>query len=345
MERTPLTVALEGATPASDLGVEVAGHYGDPAAELRALQEDAGVVDRSARGAVLVSGPDALPFLHSLVSADVAGLGDGEGAHALLLSPQGKLDVDLRLLRVGEECWLDAEVGQGPRLAGSLHRFLIRVEVEVTDRSEAWGELAVRGPAAPARVAEVTGVEPPDSPHAHVAWGDLRVVRAGSPGRTGIDVVGPVGALAGAWEALRGGGPLGGAGRSRAGPDRGRGAPPGPRPRRADDPPGSPPRAGRGVVHEGLLPRPGAGVPHRHPGAREPVPAPAARPGRCAPAGAEVVRDGRGVGVVTSVADPIESEGPAALGYVRREVEPPAEVLVRWEGGEAPAVVEAVREG
>jgi hypothetical protein len=27
-----------------------------------------------------------------------------------------------------------------------------------------------------------------------------------------------------------------------------------------------------------------------------------------------------------------------ALGYVRREVEVPADVLVRWSGGEAPAV-------
>lgn len=346
MERTPLTVALEGATPASDLGVEVAGHYGDPAAELRALQEDAGVVDRSARGAVLVSGPDALPFLHSLVSADVAGLGDGEGAHALLLSPQGKLDVDLRLLRVGEECWLDAEVGQGPRLAGSLHRFLIRVEVEVTDRSEAWGELAVRGPAAPARVAEVTGVEPPDSPHAHVAWGDLRVVRAGSPGRLGIDVVGPVGALAGAWEALRAAGvrSAGLAALERARIEAGV-------PRQGHD------LDERTIPQEALLERDAVSFTKGCFLGQELVCRIDTRGhvnrylrrlrvlGGAPPAGAEVVRDGRGVGVVTSVADPIESEGPAALGYVRREVEPPAEVLVRWEGGEAPAVVEAVREG
>jgi hypothetical protein len=27
-----------------------------------------------------------------------------------------------------------------------------------------------------------------------------------------------------------------------------------------------------------------------------------------------------------------------ALGYVRREVEVPADVLVRWDGGEVPAV-------
>src|SRR5437867_1818001 len=75
VNRTPLPVALEGArSVAMDLGVEVAAEYADPGAEERALRQGAGMVDRSARGAVLVSGPDAVSFLHSLLSQDVAGL-------------------------------------------------------------------------------------------------------------------------------------------------------------------------------------------------------------------------------------------------------------------------------
>ncbi len=75
--------------------------YGDPAGEERAFADGAALVDRSARGAVLVDGPDALKFLQSLLSQDIATLADGQGAHALLLQPQGKLDTDLRFLRVG----------------------------------------------------------------------------------------------------------------------------------------------------------------------------------------------------------------------------------------------------
>ena len=52
-----------------------------------------------------------------------------------------------------------------------------------------------------------------------------------------------------------------------------------------------------------------------------------------APTGAEVVVDGKAVGAVTSAA------GGVALAYLRREVEPPADAVVRWEGGEAPARV------
>ncbi|MGH8971772.1 MAG: hypothetical protein ACRD0C_01020, partial [Acidimicrobiia bacterium] len=50
-------------------------------AEDRALVDGAGLIDGRDRGSVLVSGPDAQSFLHSLLSQDVAGLAPGEGAH------------------------------------------------------------------------------------------------------------------------------------------------------------------------------------------------------------------------------------------------------------------------
>jgi len=46
------------------------------------------------------------------------------------------------------------------------------------------------------------------------------------------------------------------------------------------------------------------------------------------------------LGRLTSVVDSPALAAPAALAYVRREVVPPAEVVVRWEGGEVPARVE-----
>ena len=45
--------------------------YGDTAAEERAFTAGGALVDRSARGAVLVDGPDALKFLQSLLSQDL----------------------------------------------------------------------------------------------------------------------------------------------------------------------------------------------------------------------------------------------------------------------------------
>src|ERR671918_243408 len=91
--------------------------------EVRALHESAAAIDRSDRGAVLVTGPDRWSYLQNLVSADLDAVGDGEGVHSLLLTPQGKLDVDFRLLQVGDEAWLDCDPGFGEQLAASLNRF------------------------------------------------------------------------------------------------------------------------------------------------------------------------------------------------------------------------------
>src|SRR6266516_6754281 len=158
--------------------------------EVQAIHENAGVVDRSDRGAVLVSGPDAWSYLQSIVSADLDAVGDGEGVHSLLLTPQGKLDVDFRLLRVGDEAWLDCDPGFGEQLAGSLNRFRIRVQCDVTDRSGSWGSLAVRGPEA-GGFAVALDVALPAAQHAHVPWEDAVVVRVPWPGGDGFDVVGP----------------------------------------------------------------------------------------------------------------------------------------------------------
>src|SRR5882724_26771 len=195
--RTPLTVAYEAAASLdSDLGVSVAADYGDPAAEERAFIDGAALVDRCARGAVLVDGPDALTFLNSLLSQDIGALADGQGTHALLLQPQGKLDTDLRLLRVGDTAWLDCEVGRGEALAASLRRFKIRIKAEVEDRTGGWGCVTLRGPEVATRL-EAAGAPPlPAEPHGHVAWargtGATRLVRADWPGGpAGADVIGP----------------------------------------------------------------------------------------------------------------------------------------------------------
>ncbi|HVW34278.1 MAG TPA: folate-binding protein, partial [Acidimicrobiia bacterium] len=195
-----------------DLGVEVEADFGDPAAEERAFSEGTALVDRSGRGAVLVEGPEALKFLQSLLSQDIDGIGDGQGTHALLLQPQGKLDTDLRLLRVGDSAWLDCEVGRGEALAASLRRFKIRVKAEVEDRTGRWGCLTLRGPGVAAVLAAAGGPALPAGEHAHEPWsagreGAARLVRASWPGGIpGADIVGPVEELEGIRTALTGAG-------------------------------------------------------------------------------------------------------------------------------------------
>jgi folate-binding protein YgfZ len=104
------------------------------------------VVTRVERDLVVVSGPDATSFLQSLLSQDLDPVEVGDAVHALLLEPRGKLIADLRAARVGgDEWWCVCESGVGEVLAAGLTRFRIRVKVDIEDRSDTVGALAVRG--------------------------------------------------------------------------------------------------------------------------------------------------------------------------------------------------------
>ena len=137
--------------------------------ELERLRHGDAVVDRSDRGFVRVTGPDAVSFLQALVSADLDAVADGEGAHSLLLTPQGKLDVDFRLLRAGGDAWLDCDPGLGAQLAASLNRFKIRMQADVVDRSGEDAMVSVVGMDA--------NVDVPDAVDAHREIDGVRIVR------------------------------------------------------------------------------------------------------------------------------------------------------------------------
>jgi len=149
------------------------------------------LVEWREHGVVVVAGPDAMSFLQSLVSQDLDGLTDERGAHSLLLSPQGKLEVDFRILRVADAWWLDCEAAFGARLAGQLGRYLIRVDVTIDDRTAESARLEVRGPHVAGPVTAATGAEVPDAQFAHVAWGSCRIVRADWATLPGVDIIGP----------------------------------------------------------------------------------------------------------------------------------------------------------
>jgi folate-binding protein YgfZ len=103
------------------------------------------VADRSPRGLLAVTGGDATSFLQGLLSQDLDPVADGDATPALLLSPQGKLNVAVRALRVGDGWWLDTDADYAPRLAAALARFRIRVDVELDDRTERTGLVSLVG--------------------------------------------------------------------------------------------------------------------------------------------------------------------------------------------------------
>src|SRR3954466_15929016 len=79
------------------------------AADYRTLTEQVGLVDRSARGKLALTGGEAKEFLHGQVTQDIESLTPGHGAYAAFLTHKGKMLGDMRVLDLGDELWLDTE--------------------------------------------------------------------------------------------------------------------------------------------------------------------------------------------------------------------------------------------
>lgn len=291
--------------------------------EYHALRNEVGAVWLG-RDFLRVHGPDAVSWLQGQLSQDVAALAVGAAADSFLLQPQGKVDALLRVTRTAhEEMVIDVDTGYGEAVAARLGRFKIRVKAEVEPL--AWRCLALRGPKAK---------------DVDLDAGAGFIVTADWPGLPGVDLLGPeVSMPAGvhecgpeAWDVVRieAGIPMMGseltektipaeAGVVERSVSFTKGCFTGQElVARIDSRGGNVPRRLRGVVLTGAASPP--------------------------PPGAVVVVGGKEVGSLTSVAaSPAGAgAGAVALAYVRREVEPPADAEVTWEGGSCLARVDTL---
>jgi hypothetical protein len=127
-----------GAVEATGPDAGVAAHYGEPLREQRALAAGTAVVDLSHRGVVTVAGPDRLSWLNTLSSQQVAALKPGESSELLLLSVQGRIDFDARVIDDGGTTWLIVEAAEAASLADYLNRMKFMLRVEIADVSADW---------------------------------------------------------------------------------------------------------------------------------------------------------------------------------------------------------------
>jgi folate-binding protein YgfZ len=196
-------LAWPGAVQASWPDEGVAAHYGDPMREQRAAGESAGVVDRSNRGVVRITGPDRLSWLHSLTTQALDGLAPGAAAQALVLSPNGHIEHHLTLTDDGTATWAHVEPGTAAALVEFLESMRFMLRVEVADLSGDHAVLTVLGPAAGDIAAGLDGVLASVKP-GPFGTNDLIVARDRLPDAAG-ELVRRGAAAAGMWafEALR----------------------------------------------------------------------------------------------------------------------------------------------
>ncbi|HEV3321261.1 MAG TPA: glycine cleavage T C-terminal barrel domain-containing protein [Solirubrobacteraceae bacterium] len=145
--------------------------------EYEALTQRCGLVDRSERGKLALTGSGAVEFLNGQVTNELTDLRSGEGRYAAFLTNKGKMLGDLRILAVEgagiggfdsngppTELLLDTERVALQALFDMIRRYKIGYEVELHKRTVERGLLSLIGPDARACVAPNTL---PEVEHAH----------------------------------------------------------------------------------------------------------------------------------------------------------------------------------
>jgi len=177
-------------------------------AEHRAVREAAGLFDVSHMGEFHLAGPDALELVQEVTVNDASGLEVGQAQYSALLQEDGGVLDDLLVYRTGPEEYL-LVVNAANRTVDwdQVSRHANGMDLELEDRSDAYGLLALQGPRAEDILARVTGVELKDLGYYRCAHGSVAgvrglVARTGYTGEDGFELYLPAGETAMVWRTL-----------------------------------------------------------------------------------------------------------------------------------------------
>jgi tRNA-modifying protein YgfZ len=134
-------------------------------AQYRQLREECGLVERSDRGLLIVSGAEAAEYLQGQLTNNVESVEPGDWVYAALLDRKGHMQADMRVLRPGEgpELWLDLEAAGFEAALRHLQMYKIGREVEVDDAGDEFVLFSLIGPRATeiARAVEAAALRTP----------------------------------------------------------------------------------------------------------------------------------------------------------------------------------------
>ena len=194
-----------GATFEEVTGWEMPAHYGDVAAEHRAVRQAVGIADLSHRGKLRVTGEDRVKWLQSVISNDILPLQPGQGRYSGFLTHKGKMLSYFRLYMQSEAVMVEDMGEIGETTFQALRKFLLYgTKAKMENCAESWGLLLVSGPKAAHVVqsafgVDVTDLKPVDFVTAQIGGHPALVLRAEETGEIDIEVLLPSDSLLTAW--------------------------------------------------------------------------------------------------------------------------------------------------
>jgi len=114
--------------------------------DYHALRAGAAIVDRSARGRLVLTGVDRRSYLQGLLSNDIAALEAGSGCYATYLTAQGRMIADMRVFETGDNLLVDLDGTLAAAVSDRWSQFIFSEDVSVANNSASTSQVGVFGP-------------------------------------------------------------------------------------------------------------------------------------------------------------------------------------------------------
>jgi folate-binding protein YgfZ len=101
----------------------------------QAAHAGGGVVRRTDRGVLAVSGADRVSWLQGLLTNDIELLAEGESRYAAYLTPQGRMITDMNVVSRDERLLLDVPAALAAGLRARLDQLIFSEDAQVADES------------------------------------------------------------------------------------------------------------------------------------------------------------------------------------------------------------------
>jgi folate-binding protein YgfZ len=187
---TPLaeTQTTNGAKLGSWFGSALPDDFGDWRSEFSFARNTVALIDKNYRMYISFTGPDRVRYLNAILTNNIKGLQTSHGTVSLLLNAQGHIQAEIETYALPDKLFCLSYAMIRERLIPTLDKYIIMDDVTLTDDTPHFGTLGLEGPAAPALVLELTGVDLNALPdlvrtHAHLGEIPCTIVRR-SPGRS-----------------------------------------------------------------------------------------------------------------------------------------------------------------
>ncbi len=110
---------------------------------------------RADRGVIVATGRDRASYLQGMLTNDIEALQAGQGCYAAYLTPQGRMIADLYVYELGDLMLLSVPRAKKDAVLERLHQFIFSEDVQLSDATADFADVAIVGPSSAEIVAEL----------------------------------------------------------------------------------------------------------------------------------------------------------------------------------------------